>query len=539
MHPRNRLIMTLLALLVTACHGSADNSATQAAGSGRSRGGSGESTRVNFTELATSADGGAEAPILGRSPEAEPGLGPDLPSRAPSGTRKGAAQRLSLAPQAPSLPPCRAATSPCPFDGIAQASCPSCTVPPPDPNAAVGAGKIVEVVNELMQVNDRHGALQCKAAVTLQRLLRTTDSLTDPHVQFDNVNQRFIFVVTVNPASASSIPAMWVATSETDDPCGTWYTYRLTFHGDPYAKGRVLDFPTVGQDTHAILISSRTCDANFNNCDYFTVFGLPKSIVYTGAHVEFDAFEVDSLTAPVINAGQPMIESPVSFFLASVPGTGYKLYRLTHSGGTGASLSKTTIAAPFAVPTRNVAQPGTTATLNPSDGSITSSPYFDGTFIWFVHDGDDDGFPTVLYGKLDTSSNTVTTTWAFHSGSSDDFNPSLAVGMTASGETVYLNWVFTDSNVGTAATPVFASGDASKPLVAIAGPGTADATGGGVITPCGNKGCRFGDFSSVSLDPTVEGCAWATQEYFDTSGNWKSRVAPIGSCENVVIPGPH
>jgi hypothetical protein len=27
--------------------------------------------------------------------------------------------------------------------------------------------------------------------VTLNRLLRTTNSLTDPRVQFDNVNQRF------------------------------------------------------------------------------------------------------------------------------------------------------------------------------------------------------------------------------------------------------------------------------------------------------------------------------------------------------------
>jgi hypothetical protein len=46
--------------------------------------------------------------------------------------------------------------------------------------------------------------------------------------------------------------------------------------------------------------------------------------------------------APVTNAGQPLVASPVSFFLAAVPGTGYKLYRLTNSGGSGASLSKTT-----------------------------------------------------------------------------------------------------------------------------------------------------------------------------------------------------
>ena len=116
--------------------------------------------------------------------------------------------------------------------------------------------------------------------------------------------------------------------------------------------------------------------------------------------MDFDAFQVDSLTAPVTNAGKPMVASPVSFFLAAVPGTGYKLYRLTNSGGSGASLSKTTISDPFSKPSRRVNQPGTTGdTIDPSDGNITSFPYFDGTFIWFAHDADDDGFPTVRYGK--------------------------------------------------------------------------------------------------------------------------------------------
>jgi hypothetical protein len=121
-----------------------------------------------------------------------------------------------------------------------------------------------------------------------------------------------------------------------------------------------------------------------------------------------------------------MIASPVSFFLAAVPGTGYKLYRLTNSGGPGASLTKTTISEAFSKPSRPVNQPGTPAKLDPSDGNIIDSPYFDGRFIWFTHDGDDDGFPTVRYGAVDTRNNTVVTAWAFHSGSSDDFNPSLA-----------------------------------------------------------------------------------------------------------------
>ena len=58
------------------------------------------------------------------------------------------------------------------------------------------------------------------------------------------------------------------------------------------------------------------------------------------------------------------------------------------------------------------------------------------------------------------------------------------------------------------------------------------ATSGGVSS----QG-RFGDFSSVSVDPSVSGCAFATQQYFGADGNWRSRITPIGRCESIVI-GP-
>ena len=546
---RKQLTVVLLSILIAGCHGAwtssqnhtatAEGSTPQAVGPpAASRGvGSGAALRVSFTEAATSADARTRAPTNPDRVEFDRGRLRELPSVPTSGTRKQASKPGFATPQTSRIRLCDVAAFPCPFDGVAQDNCASCTNPPPDPNAAVGAGKIVEVVNDLIQVTNRLGAVQCGGPVTLNRLLRTTDSLTDPRIQFDNVNQRFSLSVTVSSVSASSTPAMWVATSESEDPCGSWFLYRLTFHGDAYPTGTMLDFPMLGQDTHALLISIRTCLRNKNCLDadgaIFTVFGLPKSIVYSGTHVEFNSFQVDSLTAPVINAGQPMIASSVSFFLAAVPGTGYKLYRLTNSGGPGASLTKTTISAPFSKPPRQINQPGTTATLDPSDGNILAAPYFDGTFIWFTHDGDDDGFPTVRYGAVDTRNNTVATAWAFHSGSSDDFNPSLAVGITPRGKTVYLNWAFTDTPAGTATSAVFASGDASQPIVTIAGPGTIYASGG--ISTQG----RFGDFSSVSVNPSVSGCAFATQQYLGANGNWKTRIAPIGQCESVVNASTH
>lgn len=523
MRQRERLIVVLISVLVVGCHG-AKNAGT------------GGALRVNFAEAAKSPD----ARTLPANHEVlDPGTEPAVPSRPTTGTRKQAATAAVATPQGLRIRPCDIGIFLCPLDGVAQGTFSS----PPDPNAAVGAGDIVEVVNDQIQVTNRRGAVLCGGSITLQHLLgSTSDNLTDPRVQFDNVNQRFSLSVTVSNPGASDTPAMHVAATETADPCGSWFIYRLTFHGDAYPTGAFLDFPMLGQDQNALLLSLRTCPKPKNNsCSnpIFTVFGLPKSTIYSGQHVEFDAFQVDSLTAPVTNAGQPIIASPVSFFLAAVPGTGYKLYRLTNSGGSGASLSKTTISDLFSKPSRRVNQPGSaSATIDPSDGTITSFPYFDGTFIWFAHDADDDGFPTVRYGRVEPSKNTVETSFAFHSGSSDDFNPSIAVGFAPSGEKVFLNWAFTDSPAGTATTTVFAEGDAGQPLVQIAGPGTVDATGG-IVTQleCGsnNNQCRFGDFSSVSVDPGVAGCAFATQQYFATDGSWKTRITPIGQCEQIVV----
>jgi hypothetical protein len=261
------------------------------------------------------------------------------------------------------------------------------------------------------------------------------------------------------------------------------------------------------------------------------VYGLPKATIYAGSPVSFSTFNVPSLTAPVTNAGQPMISSPVSFFLAAVPGTGYRLFRLTNGGGSGATLTQTTIRSPFKAPTREANQPGTSSTVDSSDGNILASPYFDGTSIWFTHAFDFVGFPTVRYGAVNVSTNTVATAMAFRSGTSDDFNPSLAVGLGPSGTSVFLNWAFTDAPAGTATSDVIDMLPAGQPIANLIGTGAVYAAGSTTSQT------RFGDFSSVSVDPQVPGgtCAVATQQYFSAGGTWNTRLARVGNCQPPVL----
>ena len=90
----------------------------------------------------------------------------ELPSAPTTGSRKQASTPGFSDPPTSRLLPCVVATVPCPFDGVVQGSCASCTNPPRTLTPAVGAGKIVEAVNNLIQITDRLGAVQCGGAIT-------------------------------------------------------------------------------------------------------------------------------------------------------------------------------------------------------------------------------------------------------------------------------------------------------------------------------------------------------------------------------------
>lgn len=408
------------------------------------------------------------------------------------------------------------------FNGIDQ-TLSACGCQPPDVNAAAGAGQLTEMVNLRMEVYSNAGAALC--GIGLNTFLGTTDSLSDPRVQYDNVNNRYSFVLTVIPASGSAGAAIWIGASQTSNGCGSWWIYRLVFTGGSFPAGTLMDYPILGQDRNAILIA--TDNFTPSSGENFTVFGIPKSAIYSGGGFSTSAFNTASKTAPVSNGGIPMISTTFSYFLGSVPGTGYRLYRLTNSGGAGATLTlQATISSTFNAPSRRVNQPGTTTTLDPLDGRIVWSPVNDGSFIWFAHGIDLGGFPAVRYGAISIAANTATVAVAYRSGTSDDFNPSIGIGNSpGGGDNIYVNWAYTDTPAGVATSDTV---DSVAP-----GGGVPNLVGTGVVLVNGsNTGqTRFGDYSSVAIDPTVAAgtCALSAQQFF-SGGAWATRIARVGTC---------
>lgn len=487
---------------------------------------------------------GRDGKVAGSTLPSRPSTGsktaPAAAPAVPGGPNSGPGQAGTSGP-APQTPPGKTFAS---FRGMTQGSSSCGTCQPPDPSAAASSTEIAHTVNLRLQVYSKSGSKMC--AVGLNTLAGTTATLSDPRIQFDNVSKRFSMVFIPVPASDTTAPSEYLLASKTSDACGGWWVYHLTFSGSLFPAGTLLDYPYLGQDNDpsgsypsggSILSSSNNfCCNSTGFASYLdsAAFAIPKYPVYHGLSVSFPAFQVAFSTAPVTVAGKGTASSSNTYWLASVPGSGYDLYVMTHSSQPGTTMTlKAAVSAPFSPPSRRVNQPGTTQTLDPLDGRIVWAPEYTEGFIWFTHGIDLAGFPAVRYGAISVSGGSVTTAIAYHSSQSDDFNPSLAV-TPAGGATVYawLNWAYTNTAAGTA-TSVTVNG-------LLPGAGVPNETGTDRTLIHGSPtstNFRFGDFSSVEVDPAAASStcpagrtAVLAQQYFTSTGNWTTRIARVAFC---------
>ncbi|HEX5494739.1 MAG TPA: hypothetical protein VFX70_09225, partial [Mycobacteriales bacterium] len=411
-------------------------------------------------------------------------------------------------------------------DGIDQAGADCRGCQPPDVNAAVGTDQIAETVNSRFQAYTKAGVPRC--ATSLNAFFATTARLFAPRIQYDSLNHRFTSTVGVIPASRTAVPEYLVAASLGDDACGRWRVYTVLFSGALFPPGTRIDFPYLGQDRAAILSSSNNFRGRYLGS---AAWGIPKSAIYAGRGFSFTAFSVAFSTAPATTpGGNPT--SADTYFLASVPGSGYRLYRMTDSAGPGTTLVlQAAVASAFTAPTRRVNQPGTATTLDPGDGRIPADPVRDGDFVWFTHGMDLAGFPAIRYGAISVSNNAPFVATVFRSGTSDDFDPSIGVADAGGNlNRIWLNWAYTDTPVG---QPVTVTSNGVGPDEGVPDRSDGFDLASGVST---STNTRFGDYSSVELDPTgTAACpagqvAVLAQEYFGPGGAWRTRIARLGFC---------
>jgi hypothetical protein len=322
-----------------------------------------------------------------------------------------------------------------------------------------------------------------------------------------------------------------MAHNETSDACGDWFKYTLeaTPSDAGLQEGSFLDQPVMGQDS-SLLLFGGAAFTNAGALSSFVAFSYPKNCAYNpDCQTNFTVFHPQYLAVPASSA------TPDSYFVASIKNTGYALYRMDDN--TSLTLQGILGIGPGSVmpPPRDAGQPGTSNPIeleadHPDTSSrIPSSPVFDGTRIWFVHQAAAGNHPSIRYGAINPATNSVDTEIVYHNATSDDFNPSIAIGINGASRTIFLNWAYTDVKGGMPVSDAVAAVTigATAPPPPVIGKDITLVAGG--IT----NDDRYGDYSSVAIDPASPGqaCAVAAQEYFDpaTNGKWATRIGIFGA----------
>jgi|GEM_PF-737156 len=124
-------------------------------------------------------------------------------------------------------------------------------VAPPDTDGAVGPRHIVVAINTEFRVQNRGGATI--SAVPIEQFWAPVKPffLSDPHIQFDTLSQRWITTIIGDVFSPAA--AVFVGVSRTDDPTGLWNLYRLD--ADP-SDIYWADYPEMGINKDWIVISA-------------------------------------------------------------------------------------------------------------------------------------------------------------------------------------------------------------------------------------------------------------------------------------------
>jgi len=424
------------------------------------------------------------------------------------------------------------------FDGINDAQ--GGGFVPPDTNASVGSTQVVETVNVAYAVYDKTTGAQLLAPTNIQTLYTplggqcATGNLSDPVATYDKAAGRWLItMIAFNNTFTQSNSC--IAVSTTSDATGTYHLYSFAF-------GRNLpDYPKVGVWPDAYYFTANT----FPNGGSFTgakTCALDRTNMLAGNTATMQCFQRTRADFSLL---------PADLDGAAPPPTGAPNYQLELASSTKLNLFKFHV--DFAVPSNSTFTGPTqlnvaaftdacaatgTCILQPSPGEQLDSlgdrlmyrlayrNFADHEAMVVTHSVKPGGTGGALSAcRWYEIRNPGTTPTIFQQGTvgggtgsvakwmgsiAMDKNGDIALGYSKSNSTVKPSIEY----VGRIPTDAKGSMESAKLIIA----------GGGVQQSSFN---RWGDYSSMAIDPTDDCTFWYAQEYYKTNGsfNFSTRLA--------------
>jgi len=415
------------------------------------------------------------------------------------------------------------------FDGVGQGAYGfTVTYAPPDTNGAVGATQYVQWVNASYAVFDKvTGSLQL-GPVSGKSVWSgfgggcEFNNDGDPILQYDKAANRWIF----SQFSVSTQPFLQCfAISTTSDATGTYYRYSFPMPNFP-------DYPkiTVWPDAYY---------ASFNMFNGNTFLGsracaFDRGNMLAGAPATSQCFQLNSnygglLPSDLDGATPPPAGSP-NFFLAYETNSLYmwkfhaNFITPANSTFTGPTVIPVAAFTPACFGGACIPQPSTTQQLDSLGDRLmyrlAYRNFGDHEALTVNHSISAGSAVGVRWYEIRTPNSTPA---VFQQGTyapdanfrwmgsiGQDRNGDIAMGYSVSGNTVYPSIRYT----GRAPTDPLGTMQIETDII----------DGGGSQLPNLN---RWGDYSSISIDPVDDCTFWYTNQYFQSSGtyNWNTRIA--------------
>lgn len=417
---------------------------------------------------------------------------------------------------------------------------------PADADIAVGPLHVVVVTNEQFHIYARDNSLSLLQTNTYQNFCnRPGKSLFDPKVIYDPWRNRWVMLVLEKEGLLSYY---WVIVSQTNNPTGSWWIYKLNAHVDGSTTTQNwADYPGLGftgftgNDSTTVVITSNQYNQS-NSFQYAKIRILKGKQLYAGLGVGWwDYIGMEDQTGGksfTIKPAQQWFSTSNGnvYLLNTKSGSGsvltvWRINNPTHwSGGITITRQATITVNAYSAPT-DMKQPGNVRvdafdcrtqdvtymvgknTSNVSKGFLyTAIP---SKYVWTAADTNS----VINYYKLNITDNTVDAQGAIGlTGFWYTFpKPVPMFRSPYVGDTVFI--AFTRGSATTYAETRVISHD------------KATGYGGSYLIQAGTGhygGTRFGDYSGAAIDPAQNGRAYVTTMR-NRAGGWGTGVGLVST----------
>ena len=441
---------------------------------------------------------------------------------------------------------------------------------PPDANAAVGATQVVETVNLSFAVFNKSNGSALEGPVALSSLFSgagnncETGALSDPTVLFDKANQRwvitFLAATSGGPIGFSKPFLQCLAVSQGADATGAYlrYSFDLTTGlGTLSSTGQFLnDYPKLGIRPDAYFMSFNEFDASTTAAPFqgslvcaiqssaMTGTGPNPQILCSLLPLEDSLLPADDDGATPPPAGEPEV------YVGTLNGgTSFNILTAQVDFAVDPASSTLTIGVPVSLTTNNYAEACGGGTCIPQNGtreqldSLGDRLMHRAAYRAFLVNGILDHESIVVSHSVRVGSLTTQTGARWYelrnpAGNSPTNPPTIFQQGTYAPDTLY-RWMpsIAMDKLGDIAMGYSVSSSGMYPSIRVTGRASTDTVNlmgpESTIVAGSNKQTqtsRWGDYSSMSIDPTDDCTFWYTQEYIKNrsnvfSFNWSTRLA--------------